>query len=226
MRKSTKRGRMPRRALTLGLVLLACLAIALAAAGYAYSCGGGGGGTVRPAVDLRVARTPLGPWYDATSSPLTAEIPLVASNLYPGQSGTMVAYVMNSGSSDGAPSIAIGRLTDSGGQWTEPERTLEPKADTGNLSAVLDVTVTYTSSRQPLNTCVVAHGSLKALAQGGHQFTAPVLLRPSLVSPDIGTWRIAVRVPTSADDRIQGDTTACDFVFGLTQSGTGECRRP
>ncbi|HEX9093296.1 MAG TPA: hypothetical protein VF902_04875 [Coriobacteriia bacterium] len=181
-----------------------------------YPCGRPG--PTPGALRVAVSNATGAAWYDAANPPpaLTDQITQIATRLYPGATATMVAYVKNAGSARGTTSISVRDLVDSGGAWTDPERRIEPVTDIGDLSANIDVTVLYSSSLAPQVAYTVARGSLRALA--GRVLQAPVVLSPYTTrSREVGTWRIAVAVPASADNRIQGDTSSCSVRFGLTQ---------
>ena len=168
---------------------------------------------------LRVAVKPAGPWYDEGVPALSDEIPTVCRNLYPGVSGQMVAYVKNVGDRPGVTSVVIGEVADSGGAYTEPERTIEPRRDVGDLSANIAFTLTYASSLRPNDRRVVAQGNMRDLAVRGRVVEAPVMLQPfSARGAEVGIWRIDLAVPMSADNRIQGDRASCSLAFGLTQT--------
>lgn len=157
-----------------------------------------------PAGVLEVAPAGTSPlvWYDAENPPpaLTNQISEIAMHLYPGRSGTMVAYVRNTGVACGTPSIAIGDLVDS-----------------GVLSSNIRVTITYTSSLAPGTAHTVAAGTLRELAASGLSYAAPVKLGIyARKCANVGTWAIRVEVPTSAGNEIQGDWCTCSVRFGLT----------
>lgn len=169
---------------------------------------------------ISVAQDDSGPWYSRSLPPLSDEIRMLTRNLYPGSSGRMVAYVKNVGRSPGRPTISISRLTDSGGDYTPPERRVEPGGDIGDLSANLLLTITYESADCPsLPARVIARGTLRELAATGRVYAAPATLSPSTRHrAEVGIWRIQLSVPHSADNRIQGDKTCCSVEFGLTQA--------
>ncbi|PKQ20530.1 MAG: hypothetical protein CVT66_04255 [Actinobacteria bacterium HGW-Actinobacteria-6] len=177
----------------------------------ALAFGNGGSSYAAPALHCRPtpvgvlkvapAATPL-EWYDAANPPpaLTDQITEIASHLYPGRSGTMVAYVKNTGTVCGIPSISIRDLVDS-----------------GVLSSNINVTVTYTSSLTPGTDYAVATGTLRQLAASGLTYSAPVKLGVySSCCRDVGTWKIRIEVPASVGNEIQGQRCACSVVFGLT----------
>lgn len=217
-----RRPRLRLAGVCLSLVLLPAILAAYRAPGT-YGCGT----FPRGALVVAETTTPAAVWYDAEHPPppLTDEITEIARNLAPGSSASMVAYVRNNGRSAGTPSISIEDLVDSGGPWTPAERVLEPTSDAGDLSAAIRIAISYTSSLRPSATYLVASGSLRELAAGSRDFSAPVRLLPySCLLPDTGTWRISLSVPRSADDRTQGDECSCTVSFGLVQARAGRGR--
>jgi hypothetical protein len=203
-----------RALLVIGFATLAC-AFTLTSAEPVYPC------TSPSALRVAVTGAADATWYSATNPPpaLTGQVPGGTQNLYPGASCVLVARVKNLGTSSGVSSIAFADLVDSGGEWTEPEKQVQPLVDTGDLSANLQLSVTYTSSLRPSTAHEVARGTLKSLAVPTRAFRAPVSLTPYMSrGREIGTWRIAVVVPTSADNRIQGDLTSCTVRFALAQA--------
>ncbi len=156
-----------------------------------------------PSGVLKIAPAGVSPlvWYDAANPPpaLTDQITEIASRMYPGRSGTMVAYVKNTGTACGIPSIAIRDLVDSGA-----------------LSSNLTVTITYASSLTPGTTYNVATGTLHDLAASGRSYAAPVKLGVySRCCCDSGTWTVRVEMPDSTDNEVQGDRCTCSVIFGL-----------
>lgn len=205
---------------------LAFAVFATLAAGYLYSIGitaasacGSASIQGRTTHGLEVAQRAGGPWRSDVLPALSGQIDAMASRLIPGSAGQMVAYVRNTGSSPGVTSIAVADLVDGGGTYTEPEREMQPRRDTGDLSANIVLTVTYESSLRPSDRRVVVRGTLRELASSGRVFASPVQLQPySARGTETGVWRIDLAVPRSADNRIQGDRTSCTVVFGLTQA--------
>ncbi len=211
-----------RRRATPGL-LVATVALGgylAAAAGPASACSSVAFGTQARGHGIKVAQAPGGPWYENAIPPLTDQIRSLTRNLYPGVAGGMVAYVRNTGSESGVPSISIVDLYDTGGAYTEPESEVQPRGDVGDLSASVALTVTYASSLRPLEVPrVVARGTLRDLAARGRVFSAPMPLKPYAArGAELGIWRIGLVVPVVADNRIQGDTARCTFSFGLSES--------
>ena len=158
---------------------------------------------------LKVAPAGVTPlvWYDSANPPpaLTNQISAIASNMYPGRSGTMVAYVKNTGTTCGVPGIMVTDLM-----------------DTGLLSGSLDATITYTytSSLKPGTTYVVAKGTVASLAAHG-SYVAPVKLGIySTRCGEIGTWAIRVAMPASAGNELQCQRCVCSIRFLLA----GCCR--
>ena len=152
---------------------------------------------------LKVAPAGVTPlvWYDSASPPpaLTNQIPAIAANMYPGSSGTMVAFVKNTGTACGVPGIAVTDLV-----------------GIGRLSGSLDATITYSSSLKPGTTYVVAKGTVATLAAHG-SYAAPVKLGVySGRCGDVGTWTIRVAMPTSAGNVVQDQRCVCSIRFLLT----------
>ena len=212
----------------LSTVLTLVLSIAsLAAAGYLYVVGAAPASACSTSIGGRVtgrglelAQTSAGPWYDGDMPALSDQIPRVTRRLFPGVSGSMFVYAKNTGIGAADPSISFADLVDGGGAYTEPERDVEPRRDTGDLSANVVLTLSYSSSTHPSDPPrVVARGTARDLAARGRVFGAPMSLQPfSARAKEMGIWRIDLSVPTAADNRIQGDTAALTVVFGLTQS--------
>lgn len=181
--------------------MLAALVLAIAVTGNSYAA------PMRPACApaagvLRVApagATPL-VWYDSAAQPpaLTNQDSAIASNIYPGASGTMVAYVKNTGTRSGVPGIAVTDLV-----------------DTGRLSGSLDATITYSSSLKPGTTYVVAKGTVAGLAAGG-SYAAPIKLGVYTDKcRDIGTWTIRIAMPATSGNEVQGQSCVCSVRFLL-----------
>ncbi|MDP3630295.1 MAG: hypothetical protein Q8S43_04990, partial [Actinomycetota bacterium] len=208
-----RRGRHRRHREGYGLfasLLRLCLAVVLLVGALVLGLGGSSYGSPSthchpaPAGILKVAPAGVSPlvWYDATQPPpaLTNQITQIASHLYPGRSGTMVAYVKNTGTAAGIPSIAIRDLVDS-----------------GELSGNLVVAIMYSSSLRPATKYQVAAGTLKDLTASDASFAAPVRLNAySSCYREIGTWTIQVTMPETAGNEVQGDWCTCSAVFGLT----------
>jgi hypothetical protein len=166
--------------------------------------------------DIRMALGPGGPWYDSSLPSLTSEIPGLVRNLFPGASGRMVGYAKNVGAVAGTPTFSLSDLVDTGGEYTSPERRVEPQRDVGDLSANMQLRITYNSSSRPgRSPQVVAQGTLRELAAPGRVFSAPSSLAPYAGSGEVCTWGIELAIPSSADNRIQGDCSACTMTFGL-----------
>lgn len=208
----TTRGRHQRHRKRRGLftsLLRLGIAVVLLVAALVLGLGGSSYGSPAPHCHpapgiLKVAPAGVSPlvWYDATHPPpaLTNQITQIASHLYPGRSGTMVAYVKNTGTAAGIPSIAIRDLV-----------------DLGELSGSLEVAIMYSSSLRPATKYQVAAGTLKDLTASDASFAAPVRLNAySSCYREIGTWTIQVTMPETAGNEVQGDWCTCSAVFGLT----------
>lgn len=156
---------------------------------------------------LQVAPAGVAPlvWYDAANPPppLTDQIAGAASSFGPGHSVSMVAYVRNTGTASGTPTIAIEDLVGS-----------------AVLAECLHLTITYSSSLAPSRWYLVATGTLADLAATRPALAAPVKLRPySGTCAEVGTWRLVVTLPADAGNETQLQAARCAIRFGLYGGG-------
>jgi spore coat-associated protein N len=144
------------------------------------------------------------------------------SNLKPGDSGSIIWTVTNTGSLPGYIMIHRTLSADNDGIDTEPELVEEPGANGVLTDGELDENMVLTSSCKIDGVSTFGADTYTGMMSlegtyGPHQFDhLPKLLNPGSVLQVVYAWSI----PTTATNNIQGDTFTLNFVFDLDQIST------
>ena len=137
---------------------------------------------------------------DDADDPLPVKFTL--GPLAPGDSGTISYELKNAGNIDGYIDLENVIVTNDGGEFTEPEKAVDP-GNLGNLGAAIQVTVTVGGTN-------VYTGSLDGFA-GNHDYS--ILLTAGTTTNAVINWEL----PGATGNEVQGDIAGLSITFELQQ---------